>query len=71
MTSPRELAAGSSPLGSTARPRTRLLRDQADIRLQDPQALDEIDLYGEVVIAASACEGPLTLEQLDRVLGLR
>jgi hypothetical protein len=44
---------------------------KADSRLQDPLALDEIELYGELVIAASASEVPLTLEQIDLVLGLR
>jgi hypothetical protein len=44
---------------------------KADSRLQDPLALDEIELYGELVIAASASEGPLTPEQIDLVLGLR
>ena len=42
-----------------------------DARLQDPQALDEIELYGELVIAASASEQPLSRAEIDRVLGLR
>jgi len=41
-----------------------------DARLQDPQALAEIELYGELVIAASASEEPLTSDQIDQVLGL-
>lgn len=41
-----------------------------DARLQDPQALDEIELYGELVIAASASEQPLSRDEIDRVLGL-
>jgi hypothetical protein len=44
---------------------------KVDARLEDPLVLDEIELYGELVIAASASEGPLTREQIDRVLGLR
>jgi hypothetical protein len=51
--------------------RRQAVAQKADSRLQDPLALDEIELYGELVIAASASEGPLTLEQIDRVLGLR
>ena len=31
-----------------------------DTRLQDPLVLDEIELYGELVIAASASEQPLS-----------
>ena len=42
-----------------------------DARLQDPQALDEIELYGELVIAASASERRLSQAEIDRVLGLR
>ena len=41
-----------------------------DARLQDPQVLDEIELYGELVIAASASEEPLSRVEIDRVLGL-
>ncbi len=43
----------------------------ADGRLQDPQALDEIELYGDLVIAASASDDPLSPDQIDQVLGLR
>ena len=39
--------------------------------LDDPQALAEIALYAELVIAASASERPLNADQIDRVLGLR
>ncbi len=41
-----------------------------DARLQDPQVLDEIELYGDLVIAASASEEPLSRDEIDRVLGL-
>lgn len=44
---------------------------RADPRVQDPQALDEIELYGEVLIAASQSEGPLSTDELDAALGLR
>jgi hypothetical protein len=62
-----------SYLGWTHQPRpptyeeTLLVRDA---RLQDPQVLDEIELYGELVIAASASEEPLSRDEIDRVLGL-
>jgi len=32
--------------------------------------LDEIELYGELVIAASGSEGMLSREEIDRALGL-
>lgn len=43
---------------------------KADTRLEDPLVLDEIELYGELVIAASASDEPMSTEQIDRVLGL-
>lgn len=44
---------------------------KADTRLEDPMVLDEIELYGELVIAASSSDEPLSQEQIDLVLGLR
>lgn len=41
----------------------------------DPQAeraaFEEIDLYGELLIAAAALDRPLTRAELDAALGLR
>jgi hypothetical protein len=44
---------------------------KADSRLEDPLVLDEIELYGELVIAASSSDEPLSQEQIDQVLGLQ
>lgn len=41
-----------------------------DSRLQDPLALDEIELYGELVIAASASDDQMDQGQIDEVLGV-
>ena len=41
-----------------------------DGRVHDHDALDEIELYGNLMIAASESEGPLTKEQIDEVLGV-
>ena len=43
---------------------------KTDARVQDPLVLDEIELYGDLVIAASSSEEPLSREQIDLVLGL-
>lgn len=43
---------------------------EQDARVHDRIALDEIELYAEVIIAASASEGPLTQQELDKVLGI-
>ncbi|MFE9924404.1 hypothetical protein ACFYQA_23335 [Streptomyces sp. NPDC005774] len=36
--------------------------------VQDHVALAEIELCGELIIAASAAQGPLSLESIDEVL---
>lgn len=47
------------------------LRDDADPRVHDLVALDEIELYTEVLSAVAATDRPLTVAELDEVLGLR
>ena len=41
-----------------------------DPDLHDSDLLDEIELYGELVIAASASDGPLSIDRIDEVLGI-
>ncbi len=43
----------------------------ADPLLNDADLLDEIEMYGELVIAASASGEPLRQDEIDRVLGVR
>jgi hypothetical protein len=45
-------------------------RAELDLRLQDPAALEEIELYSELIIVAGESDLPLTREQIDRVLGV-
>jgi hypothetical protein len=47
------------------------LREHLDLRVHDRVALDEIELYAEVLSAVAASDRPLTAEELDEVLGLR
>jgi hypothetical protein len=47
------------------------LREHLDLRVHDRVALDEIELYAEVLSAVAASDHPLTAEELDRVLGVR
>ncbi|MGH3300783.1 MAG: hypothetical protein ACRDOK_03690 [Streptosporangiaceae bacterium] len=47
------------------------MRDDVDLRFHDVVALEEIELYAEVLSAVAAADGPLTTEQIDEVLGLR
>ncbi|HXP57466.1 MAG TPA: hypothetical protein VN847_21035 [Streptosporangiaceae bacterium] len=42
-----------------------------DLRVHDRVALDEIELYAEVLGAVAASDGPLTRDELDEVLGVR
>jgi hypothetical protein len=44
--------------------------EQLDLRVHDRVALDEIELYSEVLSAVAASDKPLTDEELDRVLGI-
>jgi hypothetical protein len=43
---------------------------ETDSRVQDPTVLDEIELYGDLVIAASSSDRPLSQTEIDRVLGV-
>ncbi len=45
--------------------------EYVDLRVHDRVALDEIELYAEVLGAVAASDGPLTKEELDQVLGVR
>ncbi len=46
------------------------MRDDLDDRLHDAVALDEIELYADVLSAVAAADRPLTDAELDTVLGL-
>ena len=46
------------------------MREQLDLRVHDRVALDEIELYAEVLSAVAAADRPLTSTELDEVLGL-
>jgi hypothetical protein len=47
-----------------------LLIEQLDLRVHDRVAMDEIELYAEVLSAVATAERSLTAEELDRVLGV-
>ncbi|WP_017626070.1 hypothetical protein [Nocardiopsis chromatogenes] len=47
------------------------MEPHVDARLQDGEALEEIELYADVLIAAAGSEDPLSTDELDRVLGVR
>ena len=47
------------------------MAEYVDLRVHDRVALDEIELYAEVLGAVAASDGPLSREELDEVLGVR
>ena len=44
--------------------------ERLDLRVHDTVALDEIELYAEVLSAVAASDHPLTPAELDEVLGI-
>jgi hypothetical protein len=46
------------------------LRENLDLRVHDRVALDEIELYAEVLSAVAVSDRRLTAEELDQVLGV-
>jgi hypothetical protein len=43
---------------------------QLDLRVHDLVALDEIELYAQVLTAVAAADRPLTPAELDEALGI-
>jgi hypothetical protein len=43
---------------------------QIDLRIHDDVALDEIELYAEVLSAVAVADGPLSPSELDAALGV-
>ncbi len=44
--------------------------DQFDVTLEDGDLLGEVELTTNLIIAASEAEEPLSLEEIDRILGV-
>ena len=55
---------------SRSAPEVSTIPRQLDLRVHDRDALDEIELYAEVLSAVAATDRPLTPAELDRVLGI-
>jgi hypothetical protein len=47
------------------------VHDDVDLRFHDRVALEEIELYAEVLGAVAAADRSLTVDEIDEVLGLR
>jgi len=51
-------------------PEVSTIPKQLDLRVHDRVALDEIELYAEVLTAVAATDRPLTAAELDEALGI-
>ncbi|HLK95526.1 MAG TPA: hypothetical protein VK365_07305 [Nocardioidaceae bacterium] len=51
--------------------RMQELNERIDVRIHDEDALAEIELTSDLMIAASEQDTALTQEQVDAILGLR
>ena len=51
-------------------PEVSTIPRQLDLRVHDRVALDEIELYAEVLSAVAATDRPLTPDELDEALGI-
>jgi hypothetical protein len=47
------------------------MRSDVDLRVPDLVALEEIELYAEVLSAVAVADRSLTTEEIDEVLGVR
>jgi hypothetical protein len=61
---------GRKETESQAAPEVSTIPQQLDLRVHDRVALDEIELYAEVLTAVAASDRPLTSAELDEALGI-
>ena len=62
---------GRKQAESRSAPEVSTIPRQLDLRVHDVVALDEIDLYTDVLSAVAAADRPLTSAELDEALGIR
>jgi hypothetical protein len=61
---------GPKRVDSRSAPEVSTIPRQLDLRVHDLVALDEIELYAEVLSAVAASDRPLTPAELDEALGI-
>ena len=66
----RHVTWGASETESRSAPEVSTIPRQLDLRVHDRVALDEIELYAEVLSAVAATDRPLTSAELDEALGI-
>lgn len=62
---------GRKRTDSRPAPEVSTIPRQLDLRVHDRVALDEIELYAEVLSAVAAADRPLTAAELDEALGIQ
>lgn len=50
--------------------REKHVHDQFDVTLEDSDLLGEVELTTNLIIAASEAEGHLSVDEIDRILGV-
>jgi hypothetical protein len=53
-----------------AREEVRLMHDQFDVTLEDADLLGEVELTTNLIIAASEADEHLSVDEIDRILGI-
>ena len=61
----------TSPPLDTDPPGGVRVHDQFDVTLEDADLLGEVELTTNLIIAASESDEPLSLDEIDRILGVR
>jgi hypothetical protein len=62
---------GRKRTDSRSVPEVSTIPRQLDLRVHDLDALNEIELYAEVLSAVAVADRPLTAAELDEALGIR
>jgi hypothetical protein len=44
--------------------------DPFDVRLEDAELLDEVELTANLIVAANQSEAPLSVSEIDEILGV-
>ena len=61
---------GLNRMETRSTPEVSTIPRQLDLRVHDRVALDEIELYAEVLSAVAVADRPLTAAELDEALGI-
>ena len=66
---PQALGSGGRPVVHT-REAESVVADPFDVALEDSDLLVEVELTTNLIIAATASDGPLPIDEIDKILGV-